>query len=319
MATSVRTARVLITCPQMQRTIDRYRVRFHEADIEIVLPDVVQQLNEEQLIPIIGEYDGMIAGDDYLTERVLQHAKKMKIISKWGVGIDNVDVEAASRIGIKVTNTPGAFGGEVADVTIGYLILLARKLHLTDRIVRDGCWNKIQGTTLAEKTLGVVGLGAIGNRVVRRALAMEMKVLGFDVLPQAVSAAEDLGATGSPLGDLLRNSDFIALCCPLTAENHHMVNTTTIATMKPGVAIVNAARGPLIDEAALAVALDSGHVSGAALEVFEIEPLPLDSPLRGFEQVILGAHNSSNTIEGTLRVNELAIANLFAGLNRGVS
>lgn len=298
----------------MQRSFELYRPQFEKVGIAIDMPNLVQQLSEEELIEIIGQYDGMIAGDDPVTDRVLAHGERLKIVSKWGVGIDNVDQQAAARLGIKVTNTPGTFGGEVADVTIGYLIMLARQLHKTDEAVRKGQWPKIQGRSLANTTLGIVGLGSIGFSVARRALAMDMNVVGYEVVADAAARANRAGVEVLPFEDVLKRSDFLALCCPLTNETHHIIDRTALETMKHGTSLINTARGGLVDEAALVKNLQSGRVRAAALDVFEVEPLPLESPLRWFDQVILGAHNSSNTLEGTLRVNELAMRNLFEGL-----
>ncbi len=308
------TKRVLVTCPQMQKSIDRYLHIFAEHGLEVEAPPLLQQMSEDELCAIIDRFDGVIAGDDPFTAKVMDRGTKLQIISKWGVGIDGIDLEAAMERGIKVTNTPGTFGNEVADVTIGYLILLARQLHRIDQLVRGGEWGKIQGTSLAGKILGVVGLGSIGRAVVKRAVAMEMNVIGFDVAGPQQTAARELGAQVVELAELIKAADFIALGCPLTKTNRHMLSDREFAMMKDGVSIINTARGPLIDESALVKALALGKVKAAALDVFEEEPLPTDSPLRQFEQCIFGAHNSSNTLEGTLRVNELALKNLLEGL-----
>jgi D-3-phosphoglycerate dehydrogenase len=306
--------RVLITTPQLQRTISAHKARFDERDIELLVPPVVQQLSEDELIALLPGVDGAVVGDDPFTERVLVAGDRLRVISKWGVGIDNIDVAAARERGITVTNTPGAFGDEVADVVIGYLVLLARHLHLVDGAVRGGRWFKPEGVSLAGRTMGVVGLGDIGRSVVKRAVAMEMRVLGAEVLVERAEAAERLGAEVVPLPALMRDSDVVSLNCPLTAENRHMIDADALASMKTGAWIINTARGGLIDEAALAVVLETGHLAGAALDVFENEPLPDDSPLRRLDNVFLGAHNSSNTAEAVYRTSERAIDNLLAGL-----
>jgi D-3-phosphoglycerate dehydrogenase len=306
--------RVLITSPQLQRTIRAHQARFDERDIELLIPPVVQQLSEDELIALLPGVDGAVVGDDPLTERVLDAGDRLRVISKWGVGIDNIDVAIARERGITVTNTPAAFGDEVADVVIGYLVLLARQLHLVDGAVRGGQWFKPEGVSLAGRTMGVVGLGDIGRSVVKRAVAMEMRVLGAEVLVDRAEAAERLGAEVVPLPALLRDSDVVSLNCPLTPENRHMIDADALASMKTGAWIINTARGGLIDEAALAVVLEKGHLAGAALDVFETEPLPADSPLRRLDNVILGAHNSSNTAEAVHRTSERAIDNLLAGL-----
>jgi D-3-phosphoglycerate dehydrogenase len=310
----VTSARVLITCPQLQRTIHEHGATFDAAGIGIIVPPVVQQLSEAELIGLLPGVDGIIAGDDPLSDRVLQSADRLRIISKWGVGVDNIDLGAAAELGIRVTNTPGMFGDEVADVVIGYLILLARQLHRIDERVRTGEWAKIEGVSLAGRTIGVIGLGAIGRAVAERALALRMRVIGSEVSEPNAAAAEHLGVAVMPFGNLLREADVISLNCPLTAENRHMLDAAAIASMNRGAWIINTARGPLIDEAALVEALVAGQVGAAALDVFEVEPLPMDSPLRRLGNVILGSHNGSNTAEAVRRTSIKAIENLVRGL-----
>lgn len=308
--------RVLITCRQLQQTIDRYRTIFAENGIEIDLPELVQQLSEAELLEIIDRYDGVIAGDDQFTAKVLEKAPKLRILAKWGVGVDGIDLDAARRLGIPVKNTPNVFHDEVADAVAGYLVLLARQLHRLDRSVREGGWLKVRGLTLADKTLGVIGMGSIGRAVAKRGAAFGMKVLGYDVVPPASELVNESGARMVALGELIESSDFISLNCNLTPENRGMLGAGEFARMKDGVFIVNTARGRLIDQSALVAALQSGKVAGAALDVFEEEPLPPGDPLRSFESCIFGTHNGSNTQEAVLRVNELAINNLLDGLKR---
>ena len=306
--------RVLITCPQLQQTIDGYRDFFAERNIEIELPHVEQQLDESDLLDIIDRFDGVIAGDDEFSAPVLEKGKRLKVIAKWGVGMDSIDLDAAERLGIRVSNTPNMFSDEVADVVMGYIVLLARQLHKLDQSVRSGDWMKIQGMSLHGKTLGVIGVGSIGQAVAQRALAAGMSLLGSDVAPVPTSFVEETGIQLVDLGKLLQVSDFISLNCTLTPANRHMLGPREFSMMKTGVCIVNTARGPLIDEAALVQALEEGRVAGAALDVFEKEPLPLDSPLRRFDNCIFGTHNSSNTSEAVMQVNEIAIRNLLEGL-----
>lgn len=308
---------VLVSCPHLQKTIDNYQNIFRENDIEIDLPPVIQALKESDLIKIIHKYDGMIAGDDEITANVLKNAKKMKVISKWGIGIDAIDIKSAENLGIKVFNTPNVFGDEVADIVMGYIILLARKIHLIDKKVRVGDWNEaqIQGISLRNRTLGVIGIGSIGRSVVERAGSAGMNILGYDIFPIDRAFAEKHSVKQVELDVLLKESDFISLNCNLTDSNFHMIGEQEFDIMKDGAYLINTSRGPLIDEKALIRALRTGKIAGAALDVFEKEPLPDDSPLRTFENCILGAHNSSNTIDAVLRVNDLAIENLLKGLN----
>lgn len=310
--------RVLIACPNMIATLDDYRQVFERHHVEIDVSDAPQQLSESDLTPVIGLYDGIIVGDDEITRSVLEQAIRLRVISKWGVGIDNIDKAAARDHDVIVTNTPGVFGNEVADVVIGYLVLLARRLHVIDRRVRAGEWHKPAGLSLTEKTVGIVGLGSIGIEVARRTLAMRMQVIGTDPASTAREAADRLGAVVVSLEELVARSEFIVLTCPLTENTHHLLDADRLAQTQGGVRIVNVSRGALIEESALVAALRREHVAGAALDVFEDEPLPPDSPLCRMERVILGSHNASNTIEAVRRVSELAIENLLRGL-RGTS
>ncbi len=306
--------KVLITCPHLQKTIDLYRNFFAERDIEVVVPPMVQQMSEAELLEIIDQFDGVIAGDDPFTGKVLSKGKRLKIVAKWGIGVDAIDKEAAKKLGIPVVNTPDVFANEVGDVALGYIILLARQLHKMDRSVREGGWLQIPGITLSGKTLGVIGVGSIGKGIVKRGLAVGMSVLGYDVMPIAEDFISETGIKQVEFNELLKKSDFIALSCNLTPDNHHLLSYAQFELMKNGVYLVNVARGPLVHEIALVKALQSGKVAGAALDVFEVEPLPTESELRKFDQCIFGTHNGSHTKDAVLRVNEMAIKNLLQGL-----
>ncbi|MBW4464205.1 MAG: phosphoglycerate dehydrogenase [Pegethrix bostrychoides GSE-TBD4-15B] len=306
--------KVLITCPHLQRTVDLYRDDLSSKGIELEVPTLIQQLSEAELLEIIDQFDGVIAGDDPFTAKVLEQGKSLKILAKWGIGVDSIDLEAAKRLGIPVVNTPGAFPDEVADVALGYIILLARQLHRLHQSVLNGGWQQISGITLRGKILGVVGIGSIGQAVVRRGVAVGMSVIGYDVYPINEEFKAETVIQSVTFEELLRTADFIVLCCNLTAENHHLLSYDQFALMKPGVRLVNVARGSLIDEEALISALAEDKVAGVGLDVFEIEPLPMNSGLRQFDQCIFGTHNSSHTREAVLRVNDLAIRNLLEGL-----
>jgi D-3-phosphoglycerate dehydrogenase / 2-oxoglutarate reductase len=307
--------RVLISCVQLQRSLAEHRGRLDERHAELIVPPIEQQLNEAELLELIVGVDGMIAGDDHVTRAVLERADRLRIVSKWGVGTDAIDLAAAAELGIRVTNTPGMFGDEVADVVIGYVVMLARHLHRTDSAVRAGEWAKPEGVSLAGRTMGVIGLGHIGRAVARRSLAMGMRVVGSEIDPTNRASAVQLGVEVVSLESLLADSHVISLNTPLTPDSRHLINATTLARLQPGAWIINTARGGLIDESALIAALASGQVGAAALDVYEVEPLPADSPLRGFAQVILGSHNSSNTVEAGHRTSERAIDNLIRGLD----
>jgi D-3-phosphoglycerate dehydrogenase len=306
--------KILITSPQLQRTMAQHETALQRHSIEAITPKVVQVLSEAELLRLVPGMDGMIVGDDPVTAQVLERADRLRAIAKWGVGIDNIDLEAAGQRGIHVTNTPGAFGEEVADVVVGYLILLARGLHRVDQDVRRGVWAKPEGVSLGGRTIGIIGLGDIGSAVARRTLAMGMTVLGADPAPDRRDQAASSGVQILDIRHLLPGVDVLSLNCPLTPESRHMIDAQALDQMKQGVWIINTARGGLIDEGALIAALRDGRVGAAALDVFEAEPLPLDSPLRRMDNVILGSHNSSNTREAVNRTSARAIENLVASL-----
>jgi D-3-phosphoglycerate dehydrogenase len=306
--------RVVVTCPPMQRTADEWLASLTERGIAIELPPVTQHVSRADLERLLPQCDGIIAGDEPLDRALLASAPRLRVISRWGVGIDNVDLEAASELGIEVRNTPAVFADEVADVVFGYLVMLARRLHAIDAGVRAGDWPKPQGVSLSGRMLGIVGLGAIGRAVAKRGLAIGMQVVGTEPDPVAQMAAVELGVQLIDLEVLFEQAEVVSLNCPLTPDNRHLVNAERLGRMKLGSFVINTARGPLIDEVALVDALRSGPLAGAALDVFETEPLPSESPLRTLPNVILGAHNASNTAEAVTRVNRLAIANLLAVL-----
>jgi D-3-phosphoglycerate dehydrogenase len=305
----------LIACPQMQDCFERFQGRFEDLGIECILPEIVQEMSEGELLPIIAQFDGMIAGDDHLTSRVLERAKRLRIISKWGIGTDAIDLAAAERLRIRVTNTPTVFGDDVADVAAGYLVMLARRLHLIDASVRRGGWLKYRGTALSAKTLGIYGLGSIGRAVARRGQGFGMRVIGFDVADAPAQLAAQSGVeTVRSVEALFREADFLVLCAPASPETYHVVDREAIALLPRGSFVVNVSRGSLVDETALADALATEHLAGVALDVFESEPLPADSKLRDLEGCIFGSHNASNTTQGVLRASERAVENLIQGL-----
>lgn len=304
----------LISCTHLQREMHRYHDRFVERGITYDCPDFSQQLVESELLEIIERYDGVIAGDDELTAKVIERGDRLRVIAKWGIGMDGIAIDAARERGIEVCNTPDLLSEEVADVAIGYAVMLARELHKIDQAVRAGEWYKPRGISLGGKTIGLIGAGGIGRAVLRRAHTMGMELLASDPAPLPAEFVQQTGVEQLAIDNLLERADFIVLTCALTPHNRHMLSTEQFSRAKPGSYLINVARGPLIDETALIEALRENRFAGAALDVFEEEPLAADHPLRGFDNCIFGSHNSSNTIDAVLRVNEAAIANLFKGL-----
>ena len=297
--------------------LEHFRDLLAEADIDITVPPITQVLPESELIEILPEYDGWIIGDDPATAAVFQAgvAGKLRAAVKWGVGIDNVDFPGAHACGIQVTNTPGAFSEEVADVALGFTIMLARKLHVVSNGVRDGKWLKPVGSSLRNKVAAVIGYGNIGRETARRLVACGMKVQAYDPAFTEDSVAAALGnAVGNtdPVTCLewpeqIGNADYIVLTCALNKHTHEIINADVLEQAKDGVRIVNVSRGPLIDEAALIKSLDSGKVESAALEVFVEEPPSTNHPLLKHEKCVFGSHNGSNTAEAVDRASHTAI------------
>jgi D-3-phosphoglycerate dehydrogenase / 2-oxoglutarate reductase len=308
--------RILVTCRQMQNCMDHFMPLFQERGLEVVMPEVVQQPSELELMETIGEYVGMIAGDDPLSSRVLANAKRMKAIVKWGIGTDGIDFAAAEALGISISNTPGVFDDEVADVAAGYLILLARQLHRIDRAVRAGEWLKHEGLSLAGKSLGIYGFGNTGSATAIRSKSLGMTVIACDPAPAAQATGRKLDVDLVGVEDLFVRSDFLVLCAPLTPETRHVVNESTLNLMRKGSYLVNVSRGPLVDESAVVEALRSGQIAAVAFDVFEEEPPPISSPLFQFDNCVFGSHNASNTREGVTRASEQAAHQLLTALGR---
>lgn len=308
---------VLVTCPPMLGMMDELGERFVERGVGVYCPEVVQSVSEADLIALVPRFEGWIIGDDPATARVLEagRAGRLRAAVKWGIGVDNIDLRAARALDLPVTNTPQMFGSEVADVAIGYLIGLARETFFIDREVRRGAWPKPRGISLEGKLLGLVGYGDIGRNLARRARAAGMTVIAYDPAFQPDRALPEVAAARWPSG--IENCDFLLFTCALNADNRHMLNDGILARVKPGVRIVNVARGGLIDEEALHRALVRGRVYAAALDVFEVEPLAASSPLRGHARCVFGSHNASNTAEAVRRTSERAIRLLCELLGLG--
>ena len=230
-------------------------------------------------------------------DELMAHAPKLRVIGRAGVGVDNIDAEAATRRGIVVMNTPGANAVAVAELTIGLMVALARKVPAANATMHAGKWEKknLQGTELRAKTLGILGLGRVGLEVARRARGFGMEILGADPFVSAAVAREN-GIALVPVEELFAKADYLTLHVGLTPQTTGIINAKTLAAMKKGVRIVNCARGELVCDADLAAALKSGQVAGAALDVFSVEP-PKDSPYFGLDNVILSPHIAGSTAE----------------------
>ncbi|MFL6210513.1 MAG: phosphoglycerate dehydrogenase [Pyrinomonadaceae bacterium] len=311
------TWRVLVSAPYLLPVLEEFRARLEAAGIEIITTEVCERLCEAELLPIVGLIDGVICGDDQFTERVLRAATRLKVIAKWGTGIDSIDTRTAAQLGIKVCNTPDAFTDPVADTVLGYILCFARRLPWMDKDMRQGLWTKSDGRALSECTLGVIGVGHIGKAVVRRARACGMTALGNDPVPVPATFVAETDLRMLPLGELLAAADFVTLHCDLNPTSFHLIGCDQLALMRPTAYLINTARGPVVDEPALVAALSARRLAGAALDVFEVEPLPADSPLRQMENCLLAPHNANSGHAARTRVHEATIANLINALRAG--
>jgi D-3-phosphoglycerate dehydrogenase len=272
-------------------------------------------ISAEELLQVIGEYDAMIVrGRTKVTEAVLDAGKNLKVIGRMGVGVDNIDLKAAAAHDVTVVNAPVATTVSVAELTVGLMLSLIRDLPKANTGLKAGSWLKkeLVGTELFQKTLGMIGFGHIGEAVCKRASAFDMEVIAYD--PNR--PAEEIKAAGAQpvsLEDLLKQSDLITLHIPHIEATHHLLNESSFNMMKDGVRIICAARGGVIDEAALIAALDSGKVAGAALDVFEAEP-PGDSPLVMHPNVIGTPHIGAQTKEAQLRAGYDILSEVVAAL-----
>ncbi len=265
--------------------------------------DLRTDITAEELKKVIGGYDAIVVRSrTKLTEEVLKKATSLKAIARAGVGLDNIDTRYAKEKGVEVFNSPEAPCNAVAELVVGLMLTMARHISVADSMMKQGRWekNRLTGIELSGRTLGVIGFGRIGYMVGKKARALGMEVLAYDVLMDKLRRfVEEIGANDVDLETLLAESDFITVHVPLLPQTKHMISTKQFEKMKTGVYVVNAARGGIIDEAALKEALDDGKVAGAALDVFEQEPSP-DPDLVRRRNVVCAPHIGAGSVEAQL-------------------
>jgi len=272
---------------------------------------------KQDLLAALADAEGLLGSAIMpIDAEIIASAPRLRVISNFGVGFDNVDLEAATKRGILVCNTPGVLSDAVADLTLGLIISLARRLPEAERFVREGNWGSGRmvdlGVDLKDKTLGIIGLGRIGRAVAKRAQAFDMDVVFHDQFREPPPDADFCRYRA--LDGLLREADFVTLHVNLTAETQHLIDARALALMKPSAYLINTSRGPVVDQLALVEALQAQRIAGAALDVFEREPLPPDDPLVSLPNVIALPHIGSATRETRLAMLNLAIDNLLAVL-----
>lgn len=307
--------KVLISAPYMQMDIKTLEPIFRENNIIIDLPKINERLSEEELLKIIDMYDGVICGDDVFTKKVLDKAKNLRVIVKWGIGTDSIDVEHAKQLNIPVYNSPGAFADPVADTVMGFILCFARKISELDHRMKKGIWDKDLCYSLSEKTIGIIGVGSVGQAVAKRASSFGMKILGNDIreIPEEIIKRYNIEMVDKKT--LFSEADYISLNCTLDETDYHLVTLDSFKLMKNTARVINTARGRVIREEDLIIALKKKMIAGAALDVFEREPLPENSALRNFNNVLLSSHNANSSPYYWQKVHENSIARLLEGLN----
>lgn len=304
--------KILITPRSFGKTSNVPLEMLYKYNYEIIKNETGKKYSEDELLDVIEDVDGIIVGLDPITERVLKKGKKLKVVSKYGVGLDNIDLEAAKKLGIKVTYTPGANNESVADFAFSLMLALSRKINKLDEIVRSNRWEKEIGTEVYGKTIGIIGTGAIGKGVAIRATGFNMKILAYDLYPDEVFSNK-IGMKYVDKKTLLEGSDFITLHVPLTDEMYHFIGREEFDAMKDSAILINTSRGGIVDEDALYNALKNGKIAGAALDVYETEP-PTNNKLLELDNILLSPHCGASTIDATNRMGIIAVEGLVSVL-----
>ena len=279
---------------------------------ELVFNPQPKPLSEDELIPLLDGCVGCIAGLDLFNRKVIESAKTLKVISRYGAGVDNVDLHAAKENNIAVFNTPGVNSRAVAELAFGMMLGIVRRLPFLDRRTKEGKWDRSVGTELYRKTLGILGLGAVGKEVAKRALGFSMKVIAFDPCMD-LDFAKRNGIASVDFDELIAKSDFLSLHLPLKEDTRNIISGDVMRKMKKGAIIINTARGGLLDEESACELLLSGHLGGLALDVYETEP-PVPSKLFELDNVIFTPHTAARTGEATAAMAELSVENLINAL-----
>lgn len=313
MPLSLKQMRVLVTPTSFAKNDPALRAALEDEVGEVVYNLSGKPLNSEDLAGLLPGIDGYIAGLDAIDRTALASADRLKVIARYGVGVDAVDLEAAKDKGILVTNTPGANSISVAELAVGLILSLARNIPAAATATRSGEWPRLAGVSLEGKTVGLVGFGSIAQQVARRLGGFDCALLAYDPIVAADRAAA-LGVKLLSLEELLPQADFISLHCPLTSETRGLVNQNFLDTMKTGAYLINTARGELVDETALLSALDAGKLRGAALDVFASQPPERDNPLLSHPRLIATPHMGAHTDGATQAMGWMAMRDCLAVL-----
>lgn len=305
--------KILLTSTSFQDTPGKHQELLNEQGFDI---DYLRgPITDTELLPIIGNYDAVICGDDEYTEGVLNAgvAGKLKYISKYGVGLDKIDLDHAKKIGILVTNCPGVNQVSVAEHVMALLLTFEKNVHLQFNSTREGSWKRLIGNEIFDKTIGIIGLGAIGKELAKRSFAFGLKVIAFDVFKDEsfLKQFPEINFV-TDIDELYGDADVISLHVPHTPSTEHLINSTVINDkIKKNIILINTARGKLVDVAALKDGLSNGKILGYLTDVLDIEPMAENEPLRGLQNVIITPHVGSRTYQSVARQGSLAVKNLL--------
>ena len=305
------TIKVLYAVPRVHEATRPVLERLRAANCELIFNRAGHTLTEPELIELLPGVFGTIAGGEPYTERVFAAAPELKVVARMGVGYDKVDVAAATRHGVAVAMGFGTNHEAVADHAFALIAALGNRLPSYHGEVVDGRWGGHFHPGLWRTTIGIIGLGRIGRALARRCRGFDMRILAYDAVPDLAYAREH-GIELVDLETLFQEADFVSVHAPLTPETAKMVNRERLALMKPSAFLINTARGGLVDEAALHEALRAGRIAGAGLDVFEVEPLPPQSPLRKLDNVLLSPHCAGGSIEAVIAMTDRCVDNILA-------
>lgn len=306
-------AHLLVTPTSFGKNDPRLKTELEALTRSVTYNSSGKPLSSNEVADLLQDVDGYIAGLDVIDRSALAKADELKVISRYGVGVDNVDLEAAIEKGIVVTNTPGANSVSVAELALGLILALARQIPGAIQAVREGGWPRLNGVSLEDKTIGILGLGAIGKQLARRLAGFDCHILAYDPFADTAFAAAN-GITLESIDAVIAKSDFISLHLPLLPETRRLVNAEFLAHMKGGAFLINTSRGEVVDETALLHALESGHLGGAGLDAFTVEPPDPANPLLQLPQVLATPHLGAHTDGATSNMGWFAMNDCLAVL-----
>lgn len=307
--------KVLVTATNYSSLCAEAKRLLEEGGCDIIENRVGRPHTFEELVPLVGDIDGVVAGVDTWDEAVFRLAPKLKAIARFGVGVDNIDLAKAKAYGIRVTNVPGGNANAVAELAVGLLLSLVRSIPSLHQSARRGYWDRRVGGELAGKTVGLLGFGNIAQMVAKKLKGFDVTLIAYDKYPNAAKAAE-LGVELVASDEVLARGDIVSMHLPSLAETRHMMNDAAFGKMKTGAYFINTARGALVDERALYRALAERTIAGAAIDVYETEPVTADNPLFQLDNIITTPHTAAETEETYRRVGLVtaqALLDVFAG------